>query len=91
MCHAVRRGDAAKVGFNRFGFDGRGAGSADGLSYARAMRDSGIDWNDETLDAFILIPQKFIPGNRMGYAGQSNAEQRADIIAYLKSLQPEAD
>jgi len=55
------------------------------------MRESGIIWTDETLDAFILNPQKSMSGNRMGYAGMSNTERRADLIAYLKMLQPVSD
>ncbi len=91
ICHSAREGDPARVGPNLFGIYGRDAGSADGFSYSKAMRESDIVWNDETLDAFILSPQKYIRGNRMGYAGQPNAERRADMIAYLKTLQAETD
>ena len=91
ICHSAREGDPARVGPNLFGVFGRDAGSADGFSYSKAMRESGIIWTDETLDAFILNPQKSMSGNRMGYAGMSNTERRADLIAYLKTLQPVSD
>jgi cytochrome c len=90
VCHSSREGDGARVGPNLFGVYGRTAGTADGFAYSSAMRDSGVVWSDETLDAFIKNPQSFIRGNRMGYAGERDAQQRANIIAFLKTLQPDS-
>jgi cytochrome c len=48
------------------------------------MRRSGILWNEETLDAFLADPLRVVPGTAMGYAGVADAQERADLIAYLR-------
>ena len=65
---------------------GREAGSRDDFAYSTAMREAGVTWTEENLDQFLENPQQFIRGNRMAYAGERNADKRAAIIAYLKSL-----
>jgi cytochrome c len=90
-CHVVQEGEASRLGPNLFGVYGRAAGTLDDFSYSKAMQNSGIIWDDETLNAFIENPQKFLRGNRMSYPGQPDAEKRAVIIAYLKSLEPSDD
>ena len=49
----------------------------------QALEGSNVTWTEETLDKWIENPDKFIPGNRMGFKTR-NAVDRADIIAYLK-------
>jgi cytochrome c len=48
------------------------------------MRRSGIVWSDETLDRFLADPLKTVPGTTMGYAGIKNADERRDLIAWLR-------
>ena len=45
---------------------------------------SGVVWNDKTLDAWLADPQHVVPGNEMTFRGIDNAQQRADIVAFLK-------
>ena len=64
------------------------AGSPD-FRYSDAFRDAGADgrvWDVEALDAFLTNPRRYIRGNRMSFSGIRNAQQRADIIAYLGSF-----
>jgi cytochrome c len=49
------------------------------------LKRSGIVWTPETLDQYIADPQAFVPTNRMPYAGMANANDRADLIAYLQN------
>lgn len=86
ICHTAKEGDPNRVGPNLFGVVGRSAGQADGFAYSKAFMDADIVWTEENLGAFIENPQAFIRGNRMAYVGQRDAEKRADIIAYLKTL-----
>ncbi len=86
VCHTVKQGDAHRVGPNLFGIVGHEAGKQDGFSYSTAMAEANIVWTEENLGAFIENPQAFLRGNRMAYAGQRDAQRRADIIAYLKTL-----
>lgn len=88
VCHSVDEGGAARVGPNLFGVYGQPAGQRDGFAYSPALRDSGLTWDDETLDAFIENPQTLVSRNRMAYPGQRDAQKRANIIAYIKTLQP---
>ncbi len=88
VCHSAREGEAARVGPNLFGVYGQPAGQRDGFAYSRALIESGLVWDDATLDAFIENPQKLVSRNRMAYPGQRDAQKRANLIAYLKTLQP---
>ena len=85
-CHSI---DANRVGPRHAGLFGRRAGSLDDYSYSDAMRDSGIVWNEATLDQFLTAPRKFIPGTKMPFAGIPDSQERADLIAYLKKATAE--
>ncbi len=63
---------------------GQGAGRVPGFVYTEALEGASITWTEETLDKWLADPDKFIPGNRMGFKTR-NAADRADIIAYLKT------
>ena len=63
---------------------GRRAGSVQGFAYSDAMRNSGIVWSETTLDQFLTNPQAYVPGTRMTFTGLPDAQERADVIAYLK-------
>ena len=83
-CAACHRLDGTNnVGPSLHGiFSRKAAGIAD-FRYSPAMKRSGIVWTPETLEKFIGDPQAMVPGNRMPYAGMTNANDRADLIAYL--------
>ncbi|MBI3678179.1 MAG: cytochrome c family protein [Proteobacteria bacterium] len=86
ICHTVVKGGPNGIGPNIFGVVGRKAGSAPNFNYSAAMKSSGITWMADKLDAYITHPGQTVPGNRMAFAGISNAQQRADVIAYLQTL-----
>ncbi len=50
------------------------------------MKESGIVWNDETLDGYLKAPKKYLPKNRMAFRGLPKDKDRANVIAYLKTL-----
>ena len=86
VCHTAAEGQPHRIGPNLYGVVGATAGKMDGFAYSAAMRDSGVVWTEEALDAFLENPQNFMRGNRMAYMGESDAETRSNIIAYMKSL-----
>jgi cytochrome c len=49
-----------------------------------AGRDRGLRWDEATLDAFIADPRRTVPGIAMDFFGIKDADERADLIAYLK-------
>ncbi len=82
-CHALAYD---RVGPRHCGLFGRRAGSVPGFAYSKAMKDSGIVWNDKTLDRFLASPLKMVPGTAMTYDGVPDAKDRADLLAYLKGV-----
>lgn len=64
---------------------GRPAGTAPGYTaYSKALRESGIVWNERTLDNWISNPLDFLPGNKMNLAPIRSAQDRMDLLAYLR-------
>jgi len=80
-CHAL---EYDRTGPRHCGLFGRRAGSVPDFVYSDAMKNSKIVWNEETLNLFLTNPMKMVPGTTMGYAGIPDAQERADLIAYLK-------
>jgi cytochrome c len=82
-CHRLEAG-VNEVGPSLHGIFSRKAGELAEFRYSPAMKRSGVTWTAETLDKYIADPQAFIPANRMPYAGMGNANDRADLLAYLQ-------
>ena len=81
-CHALARGTES-VGPSLYGVFGRKAGEGGEFRYSPALKRSGITWDEHTIETFITDPQAVVPGNRMPFAGITDAAARADLIAYL--------
>jgi cytochrome c len=85
LCHDTAAGKN-RVGPSLFGVVGRKSGSVDGFHYSDANKNSGLSWDQATLDKYLADPRGTVPGTTMTYAGVKNDEQRRDIIAYLATL-----
>ena len=81
-CHSLDEDD---VGPRHRGVVGRTAGSVPGYAYSPALRDSHLVWNRANLDRWLTNPQGLVPGAKMFFA-MPNAQDRADVIAYLAEL-----
>jgi cytochrome c len=89
-CHTLDPNGAAKpTGPNLAGVAGRKVGST-GFAYSDAMKAHGGDWTYDNLNAFITNPKGTVPGTKMAFAGEKDPAKRADIIAYLASITPNA-
>lgn len=84
-CHVADE-EKNKIGPHLVGIIGRKAGSVEGFKYSSAMQESGITWDDETLDAYLADPKGYIKGNRMAFVGLKKEDEREDVIAYLKQV-----
>jgi cytochrome c len=68
------------------GVVGRRAGTVPDFHYSSAMLSANFVWDESRLEAFLADPQATVPGTRMGFSVADKGE-RADIVAYLKTLQ----
>ncbi len=92
-CHQVGEGAVNRVGPHLDGIIGRKAGSIEGFRYSTAMKQAGEDglvWSADTLSHYLEKPRDFIRGNRMSYRGMADAQDRADLIAWLAAASASA-
>ncbi|WP_407519414.1 c-type cytochrome [Methylobacterium oryzisoli] len=85
-CHSFDKGGANKVGPNLYDVVGRAKGSHAGFNYSAALKAKGGDWSYDDLDHFIHAPKGYVSGTIMAFAGIPSGAERADILAYLKTL-----
>jgi cytochrome c len=83
-CHSLQP-NQNMTGPSLAGVWNRKAGSLASFSrYSSALQSTNIVWNDKTLDDWITDPQHLVPGNQMTFDGIKDAQQRADLLAFLK-------
>jgi cytochrome c len=86
-CHTMDEGGANKIGPNLWNIVNRPIAGAEGYSYSSAMTDmSGESWSFANLDGFLTSPKGWVKGTKMSFAGVRKEGQRADLLAYLRSL-----
>jgi cytochrome c len=85
-CHSVKPGEHS-TGPSLASLWNRKAGTAEGFArYSSVLRDANVEWNENSLDKWLSAPRKFIPGTSMNFQGIMDAQERADVIAYLKAV-----
>ena len=87
-CHWVDKWRGDSLGPNLDGFFGRPAASEQRYCcYSSAFKQSGLTWDEATLDKWLAGPAALVPGTRMaGFPGLDSETARADVIAYLSTL-----
>jgi cytochrome c len=85
-CHKLEPG-ANGVGPYLHGVVNRPKHAADGYAYSDALLAQTGEWSPENISAFIENPKDYAPGTKMAYRGLSDAEDRANLIAYLATFQ----
>jgi cytochrome c len=84
VCHVAEKG-VNRVGPSLWGVVGRKASTVPGYTYSAANKKSGLTWDAKTLFVYLEAPQKLVPGTKMSFAGLKKPQDRADVIAFLKT------
>jgi cytochrome c len=79
-CHSIDEND---LGPRHRGVVGRRAGSIEDYAYSTALKNSGLTWDEPTLDRWLINPSALVPGTKMFFQ-IGDAQSRADLIAYLR-------
>ncbi|MCE2517799.1 MAG: cytochrome c family protein [Alphaproteobacteria bacterium] len=85
-CHSFNDGGPAKVGPNLWNIVNAPAARDGGFKYSTAMAEMGGEWSYGNLNQFLYKPKQWLKGTKMNYAGIKKANDRADVIAWLRSL-----
>lgn len=85
-CHTFENGAANKVGPNLWNVVGAPHAHLASYNYSPAMKGSGGIWDYAALDKYLENPRAVVPGTKMTFAGLKKPQDRADIIAYLRTL-----
>jgi len=84
-CHAVEPGKHG-IGPSLAGIWGDKAGDVPGFEFSQPMKDSGLTWNQATLDRYLTDPRGTVPGTKMAFGGVKDAAKRQEIIDYVRGL-----
>ncbi len=82
-CHALEKEGPTLLGPTLYGVFGRAAASVEGFDYSPVLASAKLVWTPAALDAWLAEPSRFLPGNRMAFAGVRDSADRNALIAYL--------
>ena len=86
-CHTFAEGDTTtKQGPSLWNIVGRDVASVSGYDYSSALSDLGGAWTYERLNEFIADARTYAPGTKMTFAGISDMTERAELVAFLRTL-----
>lgn len=86
VCHSFNKGGKVVFGPNLFDIAGKPAGVIKGFKYSKALKNSGLIWTEKNVIAFMSNPQQFVKGTTARFPGLKNNKDKADVVAYIKSL-----
>ena len=85
-CHSFQKGEPAKVGPNLWGIVNNKHAHMEGFAYSDAMKAQQGPWTYDALNEFLTNPKAAVPGTKMTFAGIKDTKERANVIAWLRTL-----
>jgi cytochrome c len=86
QCHVFKKEGPHRIGPSLYNVFGKKIGWHNDYPYSKAFQEKEGVWNDDSLNAYLYKPRGFIEGTKMSFAGIEKAQDRADLIRYLRSL-----
>ncbi|MCA1198439.1 cytochrome c family protein [Sphingomonas sp. R647] len=84
-CHSITQGGANGVGPNLWDSLGKPHGHVAGFAYSDALKAVPGNWDFAAMDAWLASPRKYAAGTKMTFAGLSDPQERANVIAYMNA------
>ena len=84
VCHNYKNDSKSKIGPNLWDLINRQKASVSGFAYSKALSDYGGKWTYEELNGFLFKPKEYIEGTKMNFVGLKDAEDRANLILWLR-------
>lgn len=85
QCHDLSKGGPNKIGPNLWGVVGRDRATHPGFDYSSAMSADHNPWTFAEIFRFLKSPQAYVPGTKMTFAGLRSAQDRINLLAYLRT------
>jgi cytochrome c len=88
-CHSLEKGGPNKIGPGLWGVVDRPIAAHEGFAYSEGMKSyaaTAKTWTFDNLNHFLTNPKAAVAGTAMSFAGVKNDQDRADLLAYLRTL-----
>ncbi|MFD0938448.1 c-type cytochrome, partial [Methylobacterium trifolii] len=85
-CHSFEKGGPNKVGPDLYDVVERKKAGHEGFEYSAGLKEKGGTWTYDDLDQFLTSPKAYVKGTKMAFAGIAAPQERANVIAYLRTL-----
>jgi len=82
-CHSIKQGGRNNIGPKLWNVMFRPIGAVTDYKYSKALTSYGKEWTWEEMNGFLIKPSKWIPNNKMGFAGLKSEKDRSSVILYL--------